>query len=169
MNVADFTRYPKIPKAQYVQLIIIPVVFIIVSFGIATTSASIVLYGSYLWKPADIFAQWGNRAAVFFASAGFAVSIIGTNISANSISAAVDLMTLCPKYINLRRGQILAVLAAFIGGWGFVPRNILASTIAFLEFMSGYTVDTKGTRLMVDLAGTHHVHHGRRVLDHQKT
>jgi NCS1 family nucleobase:cation symporter-1 len=114
------------------------VVFIIVSFfGIATTSASKVLYGSYLWNPADIFAQWGNRAAVFFASAGFAVSIIGTNISANSISAAVDLMTLCPKYINLRRGQILA---AFIGGWAFVPWNILASAIAFLEFMSGYTV-----------------------------
>jgi len=63
LNVADFTRYAKTPKAQYVQLITIPVVFVIVSFvGIATTSASKVLYGSYLWNPADIFAQWGNRA-----------------------------------------------------------------------------------------------------------
>jgi hypothetical protein len=149
-------------------LIIIPVVFIIVSFfGIATTSASKVLYGSYLWNPADIFAQWGNRAAVFFASAGFAVSIIGTNISANSISAAVDLMTLCPKYINLRRGQILA---AFIGGWAFVPWNILASAIAFLEFMSGYTVlALPSVRLMVDLVGTNHIDHDCGILDHQET
>ena len=138
VNVADFTRYAKTPKAQYIQLFIIPVVFILVSFfGIATTSASKVLYGAYLWNPAEIFARWPNRAAVFFASSGFAISIIGTNISANSISAAVDLMTLCPKYINLRRGQILA---AFIGGWAFVPWNILASAIAFLNFMAGYTV-----------------------------
>jgi len=138
VNVADFTRYAKTPTAQYVQIIIIPVVFTIVSFfGIATTSASKVLYGQFFWNPADIFAQWTNRAAVFFASAGFAISIIGTNISANSISAAVDLMTVCPKYINLRRGQILAAL---IGGWAFVPWNILASAIAFLNFMSGYTV-----------------------------
>ena len=71
VNVADFTRYARTPKAQYVQLIIIPVVFIIVSFfGIATTSASKVLYGSYLWNPADIFAQWGNRGAVFFCLGG---------------------------------------------------------------------------------------------------
>jgi len=119
-------------------MIIIPVCFIPVCFfGIATTSASKVLYGEFYWNPADIFAQWTNRAAVFFASAAFAVSIIGTNISANSISAAVDLMTLCPKYINLRRGQILA---AMIGGWAFVPWNILASAIAFLNFMTGYTV-----------------------------
>jgi nucleobase:cation symporter-1, NCS1 family len=137
VNVADFTRYAKTPKAQYIQMFIIPVVFILVSFfGIATTSASKVLYGVYLWNPAEIFARWPNRAAVFFGSSGFAISIIGTNISANSISAAVDLMTLCPKYINLRRGQILA---AFIGGWAFVPWNILASAIAFLNFMAGYT------------------------------
>lgn len=136
--MGDFTRYARTPKAQYIQMIIIPVCFIPVCFfGIATTSASKVLYGEFYWNPADIFAQWTNRAAVFFASAAFAVSIIGTNISANSISAAVDLMTLCPKYINLRRGQILA---AMIGGWAFVPWNILASAIAFLNFMTGYTV-----------------------------
>ena len=27
-------------------------------------------------------------------------------------------MSFCPKYINIRRGQLLA---AFIGSWGFVP------------------------------------------------
>jgi len=155
VNVADFTRYARTPKAQYIQLFIIPVVFIIVSFfGIATTSASKVLYGSYLWNPADIFGQWSNRAAVFFASAGFAISIIGTNISANSISASVDLMTLCPKYINLRRGQILA---AFIGGWALVPWNILASAIAFLDFMAGYTVIFHVSRANVDLVGSDNI------------
>jgi hypothetical protein len=166
VNVADFTRYAKSPRSQYVQMIIIPVLFVLVSFlGIATTSASKVLYGEYLWNPADIFAQWGNRAAVFFASAGFAISIIGTNISANSISAAVDLMSLCPKYINLRRGQILASL---IGGWVFVPWNILASAIAFLDFMSGYTVPSPPAT-NPDLARPHNLNNDRGILDNKKT
>jgi len=72
------------PTARYVRIVIIPVVFTTVSlFGIATASASNVLYGQFLWNPTDIFAQLTNRAAVVFASAGFAISIIGTNISAN--------------------------------------------------------------------------------------
>jgi hypothetical protein len=51
---------------------------------------------------------------------------LGINISANSISAANDLMSFCPKYINIRRGQLLA---AVIGSWGFVP----VSRPAFLK------------------------------------
>lgn len=42
-------------------------------------------------------------------------------------------MSFCPRYINIRRGQLLA---AFIGSWGFVPvswralrQNLLASLI----------------------------------------
>lgn len=43
--------------------------------------------------------------------------------------------TLCcsPKYINITRGQIICAL---IGGWCMVPWKILASAIAFLNFMS---------------------------------
>ena len=34
-------------------------------------------------------------------------------------------MAFCPKYINIRRGQLLA---AFIGSWAFVPVRIPHST-----------------------------------------
>jgi NCS1 family nucleobase:cation symporter-1 len=37
------------------------------------------------------------------------------NLSANSVSAANDLATLFPKYLNIRRAQ---VLIAFVAGWG---------------------------------------------------
>ena len=60
----------------------------------------------------------GGRAAAAFGAIGLIIVTLGINISANSISAANDLMSLCPKYINIRRGQLLA---AVIGSWGFVP------------------------------------------------
>jgi hypothetical protein len=77
-----------------------------------------------MWNPIDIINLWmasgshGGRAAAAFAAIGLIIVTLGINISANSISAANDLMSFAPKYINIRRGQLLA---AVIGSWGFVP------------------------------------------------
>jgi NCS1 family nucleobase:cation symporter-1 len=60
----------------------------------------------------------GGRAAAAFGAIGLLIVTLGINISANSISAANDLMAFAPRYINIRRGQILA---AIIGSWAFVP------------------------------------------------
>ena len=43
--------------------------------------------------------------------------------SANSLSAANDMTVLLPRYINIRRGQIIC---AFLGGWALCPWEILA-------------------------------------------
>jgi NCS1 family nucleobase:cation symporter-1 len=79
----------------------------------------------------------GGRAAAAFGAIGLIIVTLGINISANSISAANDLMSFCPKYINIRRGQLLAAL---IGSWAFVPWKILASSSKFLAFLGGYTI-----------------------------
>jgi len=79
----------------------------------------------------------GGRAAAAFAAIGLIIVTLGINISANSISAANDLMSFAPRYINIRRGQLLA---AVIGSWGFVPWKILASAQKFLAFLGGYTI-----------------------------
>jgi NCS1 family nucleobase:cation symporter-1 len=50
--------------------------------------------------------------------------------TANSISAANDLVSLAPKYIDIRRGQFIAVT---IGVWGFVPWKVLASASNFVR------------------------------------
>jgi cytosine/uracil/thiamine/allantoin permease len=73
----------------------------------------------------------GGRAAAAFGAIGLIIVTLGINISANSISAANDLMSFAPKYINIRRGQLLA---AVIGSWGFVPvsRQFLCKVIIFL-------------------------------------
>ncbi|KAG1811758.1 permease for cytosine/purines, uracil, thiamine, allantoin-domain-containing protein [Suillus subaureus] len=116
----DFTRYATHERAQYSQAIIIPVAFTLCSFaGLALIN------------------QWDNRAAAFFASFAFLLTTIGTNISANALVAANDLTVCFPKYINIRRGQ---VICAFIGGWAFCPWEVLAKASGFLSFLSGYTI-----------------------------
>lgn len=130
--------------------------------GIFTAAAAQTAYGKVMWNPVEIIGLWldsgshAGRASAAFAAIGLIIVTLGINISANSISAANDLMAFCPKYINIRRGQLLA---AIIGSWAFVPVSlicllaclpwslltklqwkILASAAKFLAFLSGYTI-----------------------------
>ncbi|ETI29343.1 hypothetical protein G647_01796 [Cladophialophora carrionii CBS 160.54] len=144
LNIADFSRYANKPSAQNVQAIVIPFIFTIVGLlGIFTAAAAQSAYGDIIWNPIEIIGLWmesgshGGRAAAAFGAIGLIIVTLGINISANSISAANDLMSFCPKYINIRRGQLLA---AVIGSWAFVPWKILASAAKFLAFLGGYTI-----------------------------
>jgi cytosine/uracil/thiamine/allantoin permease len=114
--------------SQYIQLVIIPIAFTFASFvGLAVTSAGITLYGKVIWDPLELIDHWDNRAAAFFASFAFALSTLGTNISANSLSAGNDMTALYPSYINIRRGQIIC---AIVGGWLLCPWEILARCVS---------------------------------------
>lgn len=144
LNIADFARYSNKVSAQNVQVFVIPFIFTIVGLlGIFTAAASQTAYGHVIWNPIEIVGLWsesgshGGRAATAFGAIGLIIVTLGINISANSISAANDLMSFAPRYINIRRGQLLA---AFIGSWGFVPWKILASAAKFLAFLGGYTI-----------------------------
>lgn len=144
LNIADFSRYANKPSAQNVQALVIPCIFTVVGLlGIFTAAAAESAYGHVIWNPIEIIELWmksgshGGRAAAAFAAIGLIIVTLGINISANSISAANDLMAFCPKYINIRRGQLLA---AVIGSWAFVPWKILASAAKFLAFLGGYTI-----------------------------
>lgn len=109
---------------QYAQLIVIPVGFTLASFvGIAVTSAGITLYGQVLWDPLKLIDQWDNRPCAFLTSLAFLLSTLSANISANSLAAGNDMTALYPRYINIRRGQ---VICAFLGGWAFCPWIVLA-------------------------------------------
>ena len=117
------------------QLAIIPVAFTLCSFvGIMVTSAGTRLYGQVLWDPLQLIDQWDNRAAAFFASFSWALTTLGTNISANSLSAANDMTVLFPRYINIRRGQ---VICAFLAGWALCPWEILARCVCVRAWRGG--------------------------------
>jgi NCS1 family nucleobase:cation symporter-1 len=141
VNIPDFSRYARSSEGQYVQFPMLPLLYTLVgTVGIITTSAGFVVYGSYIWNPLEIFAIWntqgsGGRAAAFFCALSWYIAQVGTNITANSISAANDLTVLFPRYINIKRG---CVIAAVIGGWVIVPWKIISSAETFLAFMGGY-------------------------------
>ncbi|CAD0099486.1 unnamed protein product [Aureobasidium mustum] len=149
VNVADFSRYAKARPdgnpnhAQYIQLPALPIIFTLCGvLGVITTSASKVVYGEFYWNPLNIVEQWlknghPGRAAAFFAALSWFIAQVGTNITGNSISAANDLCVIAPKYINIRRG---CVIAAVVSCWVMVPWKILSNAQTFLSFMSGYSV-----------------------------
>ncbi|ESZ91094.1 putative Uncharacterized permease [Sclerotinia borealis F-4128] len=142
-NIPDFSRYARSSKGQFIQLPFLPLIFTLCgTIGIITTSAAGIIYGTPIWNPLEIIAKWldlghGGRAAVFFAATAWYIAQVGTNITANSISAANDLTVLCPRYINIERG---CIIAAIIGGWVIVPWKIISSAESFLAFMGGYAV-----------------------------
>jgi NCS1 family nucleobase:cation symporter-1 len=143
VNIPDFTRYARSAKGQFIQLPFLPIIFTLCgTLGIITTSATKVFTGQYLWNPLDIIALWldygpGGRCAAFFAALAWYVAQVGTNITANSISAANDLTVLFPRWINIRRG---CMIAAVIAGWVLVPWKIIVSASTFLAFMGGYAI-----------------------------
>lgn len=142
VNIADFSRFSKTPQAQWWQLFIIPTIKIITALcGLACTGASKYIYGEYVWSPLTIVASWcdtpGGRFAAFVASAIWLLAQLSCNISANAVSFSNDITTLAPKWFNLRRGSIFAMI---FGGWALVPWKILASATTFLSFMSGYSI-----------------------------
>ncbi|KAK9322302.1 permease for cytosine/purines, uracil, thiamine, allantoin-domain-containing protein [Lipomyces orientalis] len=141
INVPDFTRYAVNDRAAYITAFVLPATGALVTFfGVVVAAGSDILYGKILWDPLLLIDHWtsrGGRAAAFFCAFFFLISQIGVNIAANSVSAANDLNCLFPRYINIRRGQIIV---AFLGSWALTPWNILTSAPAFISFMAGYAV-----------------------------
>ncbi|KAK9482824.1 permease for cytosine/purines, uracil, thiamine, allantoin-domain-containing protein [Lipomyces starkeyi] len=141
VNVPDFTRYAANDRSAFITALVLPATGCLITFfGVVAAAGSNILYGQVLWDPLLLIDNWtspGGRAAAFFCAFFFLISQIGVNIAANSISAANDLNCLFPRYINIRRGQIIV---AFIGSWALTPWNILTGAPAFISFMSGYSV-----------------------------
>lgn len=110
-SIQRLTHLPPL-LSQFVQPLVIPIIFTLSSFaGIAVTSAGIRLYGEVLWNPLLLIDRWDSRAAAFFASLTFMIATIGTNISANSLSAGNDMTVLLPKVSN---SALVAVLPQVI-------------------------------------------------------
>ncbi|CCH46198.1 Allantoin permease [Wickerhamomyces ciferrii] len=144
VNSPDFSRLAKKPKdASLSQFLSIPICFAVTSLiGILASSASTAMYGETLWSPLDLLDRYvkagtsGDRAGVFFIGAAFALAQVGTNISANSISAGTDGSALLPKFVNIRRGGFICATIAFT----LCPWNFFTSSANFTTYLSAYAV-----------------------------
>ncbi|OCH85765.1 hypothetical protein OBBRIDRAFT_284732 [Obba rivulosa] len=144
-NAPDFASRARRPSdAVLPQLISVPLGFSIVGFfGIIVSSSSQAIYGEAIWSPIDLLGKFlddepshATRFGVWFISASFIIAQLGTNISANSISAGCDLTALMPRFINIRRGGYIAAIV----GLCMLPWNLLKSSNNFTSYLSAYSV-----------------------------
>lgn len=145
VNAPDFASRAKTPSAAVLpQLIAVPIGFSLVSFiGIIVSSSSQVIYGEVVWSPIDLLGMFldndpsgATRFGVWFISFAFILAQLGTNISANSVSAGCDLTSLLPRYINIRRGGYIAAIV----GFAICPWQLLKDSNSFTSYLSAYSV-----------------------------
>lgn len=81
VNIADFTRYAKGPRSQYIQIVMIPVFFIVgCMMGIVIASgAQAVNGGAVEFNPLVVMQGWENRSALFFGGFSMMMSSLGSN------------------------------------------------------------------------------------------
>ncbi|EGV63262.1 hypothetical protein CANTEDRAFT_135089 [Yamadazyma tenuis ATCC 10573] len=138
LNIADFTRFATKPKQalwpQFVGLVVL--VSLCGILGIVVTSAAYEVYGVLTWNPLEVSVLWDNRAAQFFSALMWSLAVIGTNISANSVSFANDLSLCFPKVINPRRGALICCVLSILTN----PWQIQNSAASFTKFLGGYSI-----------------------------
>ncbi|KAM0817503.1 putative Uracil permease [Seiridium cardinale] len=143
---ADIARWARKPSDQtWSQLITYPVFSALPAlFGILVASATSNFWGKQYWNLWDVLSAAldyyemspASRGLVFLASFSFAIAILGTNVAANSLPFGSDIAGLLPRWISIRRGQILCSLLVF----PIVPWKIISSAKSLLTFLSGYSI-----------------------------
>ncbi|KAE8143281.1 permease for cytosine/purines, uracil, thiamine, allantoin-domain-containing protein [Aspergillus pseudotamarii] len=145
VNDPDFSRFARKPKdALWSQLLTIPIGFGVTSFiGIIASSSSAVIFGGEMvWNPLDLLSKFlvgassAERFGIFVISTGFALAQLGTNISANSVSAGTDMTALLPRYLTIRRGSYICAAV----GLAMNPWNLVASSNSFTTYLSAYSI-----------------------------
>ncbi|ODN98377.1 hypothetical protein L198_03621 [Cryptococcus wingfieldii CBS 7118] len=146
LNMSDYTRFATKPRAPLItQAIVTPIAGVLTStIGIVLASSASEFYptATLLWTPYDLLAAMqtygnnGTRAAVFFASLVFTLAQLGLNIPGNCIAGGIDLASLLPKYINIRRGAYITLAISI----GMCPWALMSGATAFIAVMSGYAV-----------------------------
>ncbi|KIJ61860.1 hypothetical protein HYDPIDRAFT_176834 [Hydnomerulius pinastri MD-312] len=144
-NAPDFASRAKRPSAAvYPQLITMPLTYALLSLmGVIVSSSSQLIYGEAVWSPVTLLGMFldddpspATRFGVWFISLAFICAQLGTNISANSVSAGCDLTALLPRFVNIRRGGYIAAII----GLCMCPWNLTKSNNSFTSYLSGYSV-----------------------------
>nr|XP_019007707.1 uncharacterized protein I206_07341 [Kwoniella pini CBS 10737]OCF46488.1 hypothetical protein I206_07341 [Kwoniella pini CBS 10737] len=144
LNNSDYTRFAVHPRAQIMsQVFVIPIQGVLTCLiGIICTSVAAQYYPDegLLWQPYSLLTAVQNnggagaRAGVFFASLAFLFAQFGINIAGNAVSGGIDLASLFPKYINIRRGAYFTTLMAL----PMCPWALVSGATVYISVMSGY-------------------------------
>ncbi|GAA5942651.1 uncharacterized protein JCM15063_000851 [Sporobolomyces koalae] len=137
VNISDFSRFSRSPKANHWQILAVPVTGTIpIAIAMMCAEAAKQNYDKAIFDPASLCALFDSRAARFFSSFAWVVMTIGVNLSANQLSFATDITSLMPRYVTILRGSILASILC----WATCPWKIVTDAPSFLAFLGAYPV-----------------------------
>ncbi|KAH7017087.1 permease for cytosine/purines, uracil, thiamine, allantoin-domain-containing protein [Ilyonectria destructans] len=140
VNQPDLSRYCKKPRdVGILQGVSVFVAKVLVMFlGLASTSSMQGAWGETYWNfwdlnEAILDRNWNakGRAGVFLVSLTYLYSVFGMNIGSNSIPFGADMTDLLPRYLTIRRGQILRAMLSVC----FVPWELIATAQKFITFL----------------------------------
>jgi NCS1 family nucleobase:cation symporter-1 len=137
LNFGDFARFtPNERMLRKGNVWGLPVNLILFSVVAAlTTAAAGKVYGQVILEPAQISAKFDSIFLVLLATLTFAVATLGINVVANFVSPAFDFANVAPRYINFRRGGLIAAVIALalypLHPWDNAPSfvNAIGSTM----------------------------------------
>src|ERR1700740_3216401 len=146
LNIPDFTRYAKSPRAQMVgQAIGFPTAMTLYSFiGVAVTSASAVIFGEPIWDPVVLLGKFNQPIVAFIALIALLVPTPNTNVAANVVSPSNDFSNLNPRLISFRTGGLITGVIGVL----MMPWKLMTD---FSSYIFGWLVGYSG--LLGPIAG----------------
>ncbi len=120
LNIPDFTRYAKSQRSQMLgQALGLPTTMTAFAFiGVATTSATVLIFGRAIPNPVELVGQFNSVAVVLFATIVIFAAQLTTNMAANVVSPSNDFSNLNPKRISyVTGGLITAAIGVLMMPW----------------------------------------------------
>jgi nucleobase:cation symporter-1, NCS1 family len=139
LNIPDFTRYARSQRSQILgQALGLPTTMTAFAFiGVATTSATVLIFGRPIPDPVELVGQFKSLAIVLFATVVIFAAQLSTNMAANVVSPSNDFSNLNPKRISyVTGGLITAIVGVLMMPW-YLYRNAAAYIFTWLIGYSG--------------------------------
>jgi NCS1 family nucleobase:cation symporter-1 len=139
LNIPDFTRYAKSQRSQALgQALGLPTTMTAFAFiGVATTSATVLIFGRAIPNPVELVGQFNSIAIVLFAMLVIFLAQLTTNMAANVVSPSNDFSNLNPRRISyVTGGLITAIIGVLMMPW-YLYRNAAAYIFTWLIGYSG--------------------------------
>jgi NCS1 family nucleobase:cation symporter-1 len=137
LNIPDFSRFAKSQRDQVLgQAIGMPGTMALYAFiGVATTSATIVVFGAPIWDPVTLLAKFDNPIVVIPGLIALMVATLTTNIAANIVSPANDFSNLWPARITFKIGGLIAGVIGIL----IMPWHLVANAQIYINWLLGYS------------------------------
>ena len=104
--------------------------------AIATTSATVLIYGEAIPNPVDLMARFDSAAVILFATAVIFAAQLTTNMAANVVSPSNDFSNLNPRLISYVTGGLITAVIGVL----MMPWKLMGSMGAYIfTWLIGYS------------------------------